>query len=75
MSYDGNSETRGYLLGISTGWGQAADFLLDIAATEFRAGNDDTATLIRDSARRLRDMESIRRIEYDKYKKEHAKGE
>ncbi|KKN49307.1 hypothetical protein LCGC14_0644060 [marine sediment metagenome] len=29
MSYDGNSETRGYLLGISTGWGQAADFLLD----------------------------------------------
>ena len=75
MSFDEQSETRGHLLGISTGWGQAADFLLDVAATEWRAGHDETARLIRDSARRLREMENIRRNEYDAYKKDHPAHE
>ena len=75
MSFDEQSEQRGYLLGISVGWKQAADFLLDTAAAEFRAGNDDTAMLIRTSARKCREMESTRRTEYDEYWKENAEGE
>ena len=68
-------ETRGHLLGISTGWEQAADFLLDEAAACFRAGNDDDAARLRDYARKCRETASARRLEYDEYKKENAEGE
>lgn len=71
MSFDEESETRGYLLGISVGLGKAADMLLDMATDKFRAGDDETADLLRDSARRLREIESLRRTEYEEYKQEH----
>jgi len=75
MSFDETSETRGHLLGISTGWGQAADSLLDMATKAFSAGNDDTANLLRDCSRRCREMKSLRRTEYDEYKSEHPAHE
>lgn len=70
MSFE-ESETQGYLLGISAGWGQAADFLLNMAADKFRAGDDETADVLRDTSERFRHMESLRRTEYDEYKEEH----
>ena len=75
MSFDETSETRGHLLGISTGWGEAADFILDGATAAFRAGDDDTSNLLRNYARKLREMGSLRRTEYDEYKEEHARSE
>ena len=75
MSFDEQSETRGHLLGISTGWDEAADFMLDEATACFRAGSDDAAVRMRGYARTCREKASERRTAYDKYKEEYARDE
>jgi len=63
------AETNGYLLGISVGWEQVADHLLDGACSLFRAGQDDLAQQARDFARDARKLAADKRREYEKHNK------
>ena len=62
------AETEGHLLGISSGWKEAADWLLEQAVKSFRAGEDDEAHLLRGFARFALRTSSEKRTEYDAYK-------
>jgi hypothetical protein len=66
------AETRGHLLGISTGWEEAADWLLEQASKSFRAGVDNEARMLRDFAQFALRMSSEKRTEYDAYKNKEA---
>ena len=69
---ESNAETRGHLLGISTGWSEAADWLKEQAGKSFLADNDDEARLLRSFAQFARRTSGERRTEYEKYKNEEC---
>ena len=60
--------TGGHLLGISSGWKEAADWLLEEAAKSFRAGEDDEADLLRGFAQFALRTSSEKREAYEEYK-------
>ena len=56
----------GYLLGISVGWEQAANYLLDRAAECFRGGKGDShANALRDHAQACLETSKSKREKYE----------
>ena len=64
------AETNGHLLGISTGWEQAAAWLLEQAVKSFTLHNDDEAHVLRSFSAFAKRTSEERRRDYETYKQE-----
>ncbi len=67
---DDDQNTYNYLLGLSAGWEEAGNQLLDACAKSYRAGYDDNAHLFRDMGEFLKRTSVVKRQELDDWQKE-----
>lgn len=69
------ASTNGYLLGISSGWEQASDKLLEIASSHFQRGQDDQAQELRSLSEQFIDISKERRKRKDEHEAQFPIGE
>ena len=69
---DDDQNTYNFLLGISEGWEQAGDDLLDKCAEAYRDSYDDKAALLRTTGELFKRRSVIKRQELDDWQKERA---
>ena len=67
-----NKHTYNFMLGISTGWEQAGEWMLNKAGEEFRNGYDDRADLLRELGKAAKQKSSEKRDELDEWAEENS---